>query len=142
MSNVVSQSSISSSAAQTIVAAAIAHAEKERKAVCVAIVDPSGQLKSFVRMDGAPLLAINIAVSKAWTATSYGLATHDFAAFVAKDEALKNILHSPGLMVLGGGYPIVVDGTLVGAIGVSGGHYTEDMAIACAGLAAFEAKSK
>ena len=93
------KASISTEAAHQAIAAAEATAAEIGTPMDIAIVDDSGVLKAFSRMDGAP---------------------------TGIDR----------LVIFGGGYPIKVDGQLVGAIGVSGGHYTEDQQVAEAGLAA------
>jgi uncharacterized protein GlcG (DUF336 family) len=103
----------------------------------IAIVDDSGVLKAFSRMDGAALLSVQIAQDKAYTAAGFGLSTDAWHDFV-KDDAPLAMGAAPGidrLIVFGGGYPIMIGGKLAGAIGVSGGHYTQDMDIAKAGLA-------
>jgi len=105
--------------------------------MCIAVVDGDGTLKAFSRMDGAPLLSVQIAQDKAYTAISFGMATHDWFDFV-KDDAplLHSIIKTDRLIVFGGGYPITTDAGIIGGIGVSGGHYTHDMEVAQAGLAA------
>ncbi|MBM3776823.1 MAG: heme-binding protein [Acidimicrobiia bacterium] len=104
--------------------------------VCVAVVDESGLLKCFSRMDGAPMLAIDIAKDKAWTAVSFGIPTDAWHDFIKNDPPLLDgITKVPRLIVFGGGYPIQIDGQVVGGIGVSGGHYSQDMACAKAALA-------
>jgi len=103
----------------------------------IAIVDDSGVLKAFSRMDGAALLSVQIAQDKAYTAAGFGLSTDAWHDFV-KDDAPLAMGAATGidrLIVFGGGYPIMIDGKLAGAIGVSGGHYTQDMDVANAGLA-------
>jgi uncharacterized protein GlcG (DUF336 family) len=103
----------------------------------IAVVDESGVLKAFTRMDGAPLLSVDLAKDKAYTSAAYGLPTHVWFEFI-KDDAplLHGIVKTPRLIVFGGGYPIEIDGAVVGAVGVSGGHYKQDMEVAEAGLAA------
>jgi uncharacterized protein GlcG (DUF336 family) len=89
-------------------------------------------------MDGAPLLSVQIAQDKAYTAAGFSMATHDWHDFIKEDEPLR-IGATTGidrLIVFGGGYPIEVEGEVVGAVGVSGGHYTDDMEVAQAGLKA------
>jgi uncharacterized protein GlcG (DUF336 family) len=74
---------------------------------------------------------------KAYTAAGFGLATDAWHEFVKDDPPLA-MGAAPGidrLIVFGGGFPITIGGTTVGAIGVSGGHYTQDMDVAKAGLA-------
>jgi uncharacterized protein GlcG (DUF336 family) len=102
----------------------------------IAIVDESGVLKAFSRMDGAALLSIQVAQDKAYTAVGFGMATDQWHEFVKGDAPLA-MGAAPGidrLIVFGGGYPIKIGDAIVGAIGVSGGHYTQDMEVAQAGL--------
>ena len=107
------------------------------KPMVIAIVDREGTLKAFLRMDGAPLLSVEIAQNKAYTAAAFGLATHAWFDFIKGDEPLRlGIVHTERLVTFGGGFPVVVEGEVVGAIGVSGGHYTDDMAVAQAALEA------
>jgi uncharacterized protein GlcG (DUF336 family) len=92
----------------------------------IAVVDESGILKAFIRMDGAALLSVQIAQDKAYTAAGFGLATHGWHDFVKDDPPLA-MGAAPGidrLVVFGGGYPIKIGDAIVGGIGVSGGHYT------------------
>ena len=127
---------ITQHACDQLVAAATARANKIGTPMAIAVVDDSGVLKAFRRMDGAPLLAVEIATNKAYTAVSFGLPTHGWFDFIKNDPPLLHgIVHTPRLTVFGGGYPVSQDGQTVGAIGVSGGHYEQDMAVAEAALA-------
>jgi uncharacterized protein GlcG (DUF336 family) len=111
--------------------------------MCIAITDESGDLKAFRRMDGAPKLSIQIAEDKAYTAASFGLPTHVWYDFIKNDPPLLHgITHTPRLIVFGGGFPIVLEGEVVGAIGISGGHYNQDMECARAALKAIGAEEK
>lgn len=103
----------------------------------ISIVDKAGNLKAFTAMDGTPVLALEISQNKAYSAAGYNRATHEWYDRL-KDDAplLTGIVHTPRLVVFGGGYPIVVEGECIGGIGVSGGHYTHDMQVCEAGLAA------
>jgi uncharacterized protein GlcG (DUF336 family) len=137
MANTVSRPTITEEAAQKLIAAAARKAQEIKKAMVIAVCDESGTLKAFSRMDGAPLLSVQIAQDKAWTAISFGVATHQFFDFIKNDPPLlAGIVQTPRLIVFGGGYPIKIDGQVVGGIGVSGGHYKEDMQCAEAALAA------
>ena len=122
--------------ATRVIETAVVRAESLGKGFAIAIVDDSGLLKAFHRMDGAPLISIQIAQDKAYTAVGFGIPSHGWYDFIKDDAPLA--LGAPTgidrLVVFGGGYPIVVDDQLVGAIGVSGGHYSEDMQVAEAGL--------
>jgi uncharacterized protein GlcG (DUF336 family) len=121
--------------AQQLIDSAEQKAVTDGKPMVIAVVDREGTLKAFVRMDGAPLLSVEIAQNKAYTAAAFGLATHAWFDFIKGDEPLRlGIVHTERLVTFGGGFPIVVDGEVVGAIGVSGGHYTDDMAVAQAAL--------
>src|SRR2546422_5922060 len=135
--NTFQKASITAEAAQRIIAAAEVKALEMGKPMCIAVVDGDGNLKAFSRMDGAPLLSVQIAQDKAYTAVSFGMATHEWFDFVKNDEPLLHgIIKTDRLIVFGGGYPIKTGEGIIGGIGVSGGHYTDDMQVAQAGLEA------
>lgn len=122
-------------AARTILAAAEAHAAAIGVPAAIAVVDADGTLKAFVRMDGAPLLPVRIAQQKAWTSISFGIGTHEWWEMVREDPPLLHgITHQQDVVVFAGGLPVLLDGELIGGVGVSGGHYTQDQEIAQAGL--------
>lgn len=128
---------ISNELAEALMAGAVAKAEAMGVPMCIAIVDPAGVLVQFKRMDRAPLLSVGIAQDKAYTAVSFGMPSHEWHDFIKNDPPLLHgIVHTPRLVVFGGGYPVKVDGAVVGGIGVSGGHYSHDMDVAQAALAA------
>ena len=137
MAQTITTQTISNELAETLMRGAVAKAQEMGVPMCIAITDPSGTLVQFLRMDRSPLLSVNIAQDKAYTAVSFGMATHEWHDFI-KDDAplLHGIVHTPRLVVFGGGYPIKINGELVGGIGVSGGHYSHDMEVAQAALAA------
>ena len=126
--------------AVTAIKAAVAATEKAKEIgilVCVAVYDSSSQLKAYVRMDGAPMLAGPIAEDKAHTSASFQSPTHKLFEWISKDPPLLHgITQYPRFIVFGGGYPIMEDGQLIGSIGISGGHYSQDMECAKAGLVA------
>jgi uncharacterized protein GlcG (DUF336 family) len=129
--------SISNELAETLMRGAVARAAEMQVPMCVAICDPAGTLVQFLRMDHAPLLSVQIAQDKAFTAVSFGMPSHEWHDFIKNDPPLLHgIVHTPRLVVFGGGYPVKVDGKVVGGIGVSGGHYSHDMQVAEAALAA------
>ncbi len=136
--NTFQKSSITTEAAERIISAAEAKAKEMGLSMCIAVCDEDGTLKAFRRMDGAPLLSVQIAQDKAYTAISFGgLATHEWYEFIKSDPPLLHgIVKTDRLVVFGGGYAIKADGVVVGGIGVSGGHYSQDMEVAQAGLAA------
>jgi len=135
--------SIDIATAERAVDAAAKKAAELGLKMCIAITDESGDLKAFRRMDGAPKLSIQIAQDKAYTAASFGLPTHVWYDFIKNDPPLLHgITHTPRLIVFGGGFPIVLEGEVVGAIGISGGHYNQDMECARAALQAIGAEAK
>ncbi len=132
--------SITLEAAQQAAAAAAVKAQEIGVPMAIAVVDPDGTLKAFSRMDGAALLAVRIAQQKAWTAISFGLPTLGLWEFIKDDPPLLHSLpHQENMILFGGGSPISIDGQMIGGIGVSGGHYSQDQECADAGLAALGA---
>jgi|SRR6201982_1625776 uncharacterized protein GlcG (DUF336 family) len=120
MANVVKKLSISSELAQKMVDKAVAKARELGVSENVAILDDGGNLKAFIRMDGAPIPTIEMAQNKAYTAL-LGVSTQDFFNFIQGDPSLlAGIPTLPRVAAWGGGFPIKVDGEIVGAIGVSG----------------------
>ena len=128
--------SITAEACEVLIAAGKIAALEMGVPMVIAIVDESGVLKAFVRMDGAAQLSVGLAQDKANTAIAFGIPTHEWHDFIKDDPPLLHgIVHTPRLVVFGGGYPIKVDGQVIGGIGVSGGHYSHDMKVAQAALA-------
>src|SRR6202171_1502762 len=87
MANVIKKHSISSELAQKMVDAAVAKARDLGVAENIAILDDGGNLKAFGRMDGAPILCIEMAQNKAYTAL-FGVSTQDFFNFIQGDPSL------------------------------------------------------
>ncbi len=120
MANVVKKYSISYELAQKMVDAAVAKASELGVAENVAILDDGGNLKAFSRMDGAPIPTTEMAQNKAYTAL-LGVSTQDFFNFILGDPSLlAGIPTLARIAAWGGGFPIKVNGEVVGAIGVSG----------------------
>src|SRR5437016_9828229 len=136
MANVVRKHSIASELAQKMVDEAVAKAREIGVAENVAILDDGGNLKAFSRMDGAPILSIEMAQNKAYTAL-FGVPTQDFFDFIQGDPSLlAGIPTLARVAAWGGGFPITVDGEIVGAIGLSGAPTVQnDSASARAALA-------
>lgn len=131
----VTKLSIDLETAERAAEAAAAKAREIGIVISVAVVDEAGDLCAFRRMDGAPRLTIEIATNKAYTSASFGLPTHAWWDFIKDDPPLLHgITHTPRLVIFGGGFPIMQEGHKIGAIGISGGHYTQDMACALAAL--------
>jgi uncharacterized protein GlcG (DUF336 family) len=120
MANVVKKHSISSELAQKMVDAALAKAREIGVSENVAILGDGGNLKAFSRMDGSPIPTIEIAQNKAYTAL-FGVSTQEFFNFIQDDPSLlAGIPTLARVAAWGGGFPIKVNGEIVGAIGVSG----------------------
>src|ERR1700722_9904093 len=120
MANIVTKHSISSELAQKMVEKAVAKAREIGVSKNVAILDDGGNLKAFSRMDGAPMPTIEIALNKAYTAL-FGVSTQEFFNFIKGDPSLlAGIPTLARVAAWGGGFPIKVDGEVIGAIGVSG----------------------
>jgi uncharacterized protein GlcG (DUF336 family) len=132
------QQMVSASLARRLIEAGAKKGAELGKAFTIAIVDGSGVLKALERMDGAPLVSVQVAQDKAYTAVGFGISTAAWHDFIKDDPPLADGAPSgiERLVIFGGGYPIQVDGQVVGAIGVSGGHYSQDQQVAEAGLEA------
>jgi len=124
--------------AQAIVTAALAAAEEQGTKMDVAVVDAGGNLKAFARMDGAWLGSIDIATTKARTARYFDLPSEELGALSQPGGPLYGIeVSNGGLITFPGGLPLKAeDGTVIGAIGVSGSTVENDRAVAAAGAAA------
>lgn len=128
---------LTAEAAAIATRAAVTHAEALGIRINVAVTDASGVLAGFLRMPGAFLHSIDIAIDKAYTSASFGFPTSQWAQILAGDEVLRlGLPLRPRLVVFGGGLPIVEAGQRIGGIGVSGGSAEQDEDCARAGLAA------
>lgn len=135
------QSVVTADAAAHMVAASVVHANTLGIRINVAVTDAGGNLAAFLRMPGAFLHSVDIAIDKAYTAASFGFPTSQWMTLLAEDEALRiGIVQRPRLVVFGGGLPLRLPvsegGALIGGIGVSGGSAEQDEACARAGLRA------
>ena len=137
MSNTYEKRSLSYDAAARMVAAAVAKARELGCKQNAAVIDDTGNLKAFARMDGALLLGIEGCQRKAYTAL-FGISTMDLYKAIEKDQSLVvGLSHFSRATLVGGGLPILSDGEILGGIGVGGGSLAEDITCAEAGLAAF-----
>lgn len=129
---------ISTEHAQAVVAAAVAKAQALNLKMNVAVVDAGGNLKAFVRMDGAWLGSIDIAIKKAKTARYFDMPTGDLGKASQPGGPLYNIeVSNGGLISFPGGVLLKdADGTIIGAVGVSGSTVENDATVATAGAAA------
>lgn len=120
--------------ARALIDAAAGHARAMGVPQCIAVVDRGLNLVAFLRMDGARVLSIKSATRKAMTAASTGKPTGD----IKPEVGIKLALATDGDMTnLGGGLPVIVDGQVIGAIGVGSGSTEQDIEVANAALAAF-----
>jgi glc operon protein GlcG len=100
----------------------------------VAVVDSHGELVSFFRSDGCPLPSINNAVNKAFTAAREGVPSKVVGDRSRNEDFPLTYYGDPRYIGWGGGFPIVIDGTVIGAVGVSGLPEEADMEIAQYGI--------
>ncbi|SLN40369.1 hypothetical protein ROG8370_01692 [Roseovarius gaetbuli] len=125
--------------AGVLLAGARARAAEIGVPMCIAITDEGGNLVAFERMDGGKVTSITIAIDKSFTASGAKKATHEYGEVSQPGAPVYGIASAIGgrLMVVGGGLPVVVDGDVVGGIGVSSGTPAQDRDVAQAGIDAF-----
>jgi glc operon protein GlcG len=113
----------------------IEKASQMQKAAAIAVADPHGDLLYFVRMDGAPVSSIQIAINKAWTAARERKPTKEIGDKIKHPEKGHDIAYygDPKYVGWGGGLPVWKNGAVVGAIAVSGLSSNEDVALATVG---------
>ena len=132
MADTVPSLKLSIDGAMKLLNAAMAKAAEIKVPECICIVDAGGHLLAYARMDGAFTMSYDSALVKAMTAASYGLPTGNIAAGID----IKLAIATQGKRVnLPGGLPIIVNGQLVGGIGVGSGTGEEDRIVANAALA-------
>ncbi|MFM2123699.1 MAG: hypothetical protein RL328_150 [Acidobacteriota bacterium] len=126
--------SISPDAAKKVAAAAVAEAKKNGWAMAVAVVDAGGFLVYFERMPDTQLGSVEVAQEKAKSAALFRRPTKAFQDTLAGGGAGMRILALTGAVPVDGGFPIIVDGKVIGAIGASGGSSEQDAQTAQAGV--------
>jgi glc operon protein GlcG len=124
--------------AKKVMAAAEAEAVKQNWPVAIAIVDAGGHLVMFQRLENTQLGSIEVALQKATTAALFRRPTRAFEELLPQGGVNLRVLRLPGALPIEGGLPIVHEGKIIGAIGVSGVKSTEDAQVATAGLAALK----
>lgn len=129
---------ISLESADGVVKAAQVKANEIDTKMNIAVVDAGGNLKAFVRMDGAWLGSIDIAIKKARTARYFDMNSGDIGELAQPGKPLYNIeISNGGLISFPGGVPLKAkDGTVIGAVGVSGSSVDDDHAVASAAASA------
>jgi len=122
-----------------VVAAAEVEAKKQNWPVAITVVDSAGFLVAFHRLDNTQLGSVEVSLEKAKSSALFRRATRTYEETLAQGGANLKVLRSPA-MPIEGGLPILRDGKIIGAIGVSGVKSTEDAQVARAGLAAVGSK--
>lgn len=132
------QQTVSLSDARRVIDAGEAKAAEVGQAMNIAVVDAGGNLVAHARMDGAWVGSVDIAINKAYTARAFDSATADLAADAQPGGQFYGITASnhDRVMIFAGGVPLLADGQVVGAVGVSGGQGEQDQAVAEAAAAA------
>ena len=127
---------LSNDEANTLIEGARRKAVEIGVPMCIAIVDESGNLVAFKRMDGGKVTSITISQDKAFTAAAARKATHDYNAVNVPGNLAFGIHTEVGgrVSTVGGGLPVLVDGEVVGGIGLSSGTPVQDMECAQAGI--------
>jgi uncharacterized protein GlcG (DUF336 family) len=114
-------------------------AQKENLSIAVAIVDSAGGLVYYEKMDNTMFGSASVAIDKARSAAAFKRPTKVFEEILAAGGVGLRILRLPGALPLDGGIPLVIDGKIVGAIGVSGATSAQDAQCAKAGADALSA---
>ncbi|WNO52706.1 GlcG/HbpS family heme-binding protein [Stakelama saccharophila] len=128
--------------ARQLIAAGEAKAEQIGVPYNMAVVDAGGNLVAHVRMDGAWIGSIDIAINKAFTARAFDMSTEKLGGMAQSGKPLFGIhtTNDGDVVVFGGGAPIMRDGTVIGAVGASGGTVDQDVEVLHATVSAFEAE--
>lgn len=121
--------------AQRIIAAIQAELEREGKGAAIAVADAHGELLAFLRTDGCKLPSLNIAINKAFTAAREQRPSRDIGESSRNKQWPMTNFGDLRYTAWGGGVPIIYNGQVVGAVGVSGLPEEEDMALARMGAA-------
>jgi uncharacterized protein GlcG (DUF336 family) len=105
----------------------------------IAVADGGGGLVAHVRMDGAWLGSVDIAINKAWTARAFDASTEDLSHMTQSGQQGfgLNTTNDSRVVIFGGGIPVKSAGVVVGAVGASGGSVEQDVAVARAAAEAF-----
>lgn len=128
--------SITRDAAKTVATAALAEAAANQWTMAVAIVDPHGDLVYYEKMDDTPLGSTTVCQDKARSAARFKRPTRVFQDMLAAGGEGLRVLRIKGAIPVEGGVPILRDGKVIGAVGLSGGTSPQDGQCAQAGLAA------
>ena len=130
--------SISLQDARRVIAGAEAKAQEIGHPMDIAVVDDGGNLRAHVRMDGALIGSIAVSINKAYTAIAFQTQTKNLVDLTQSGQPLFGLNDSAGgrIVIFPGGIPLVRDGRVVGAVGVSSGTVEQDQEVAEAGAGA------
>lgn len=133
-----SYTSLGQAEAQAAIAAIQAELLRRGQAAVIAVADAHGELIGLLRLDGAPLPSIVIATNKAWTAARERKPTREIGQAARDPQSGFDLAYygDPRYIGWGGGVPVIVDGSVVGAVAVSGLPEQVDMELAQIGVAA------
>ncbi len=133
---------LSTSDAELLIKGARIKANEIKVPMCISVVDESGNLIAFERMDGGKITSITVSQDKAFTAAAARKATHEYNAACVPGNLVFGIHTALNgrLSVVGGGLPVIVDDEVVGGIGLSSGTPNQDMDCAQAGIDYFMEK--
>ena len=120
--------------ARKAIAAAVADSRRQNLPMAIAVVDTAGQLVAFERMDNTQTASTAIAQDKAVSAAMYRRPTKVFQDVLAAGGVGLRVLSLRGANAVEGGLPLVIDGKIIGAIGVSGGTSDQDGVVAKAAV--------
>jgi uncharacterized protein GlcG (DUF336 family) len=126
---------INNESARKVAAAALAEARKNNWNMAIAIVDPAGELVFFEKIDGTQAASVNISIDKARSSARFKRPTKALQDVLAGGGAGLRMLALQGAVPVDGGTPLLMDGKIVGAIGVSGGTSEQDGQVAAAAAA-------
>lgn len=134
MANLADKKALTLTAARAIVAAAEAEARKHNLNVTMTVVDDGGHLVHLARMDDTGLASVDVSIAKARAAVMFKRPTKFWEDAYASGKT--HLATLPGVLPIEGGVPLLVDGKIVGALGVSGASSAQDGQVAAAGVAA------
>jgi glc operon protein GlcG len=121
VTNAVLRPTLSAEWSRQVIEGALEEARSMEVRATLVTVDESGVVKEMIRMDGAPLVSVQTAMSKAYAAAAIGMPPDDFYAAIESDgAAVASFATRPGLALIAGGVPILANGQVAGAIGVAG----------------------
>lgn len=134
MANLADKKALTLTAARAIVAAAEAEARKHNLNVTMTVVDDGGHLLHLTRMDDTGLASVHVSIAKARAAVMFKRPTKFWEDAYASGKT--HLATLPGVLPIEGGVPLLIDGKVVGALGVSGASSAQDGQVAAAGVAA------